>query len=194
MKLVEPWSDSEFSMGRIRAVLSVLVGKSLKRVRYAASEFAIPEVYSSYTGFDIVLKGVELTTSSEVVTVMWMMDGVREGLGFVLDPDEQFYEDENLHTLDMSNEPRWTSLLHQSVSSTGASWQISDENAPRSIWSFRINFRNGRSVAIALGESNELSTGLIYQPDSVAVIFEEPIARRYRILASAEPAWGSPTP
>lgn len=193
MKLIEPWSDSEFSMRRIQEVLNILVGKSLVRVRYAASKLAVPELYSSYTGFDTVLKGVELASSSELVTVMWMMDGVREGLGFALDPDQQFYEDENLHTLDLSNEPRWMSLLHQPVISAGVSWQVSDEDAPSSIWSFRLNIGDQRSLTIALGEVNELGTGPTYQPDSVAVIFDETIARRYRILASAESAWGSPT-
>lgn len=192
MKIVEPWSDSEFSMSRIQEALNILVGQSLVGVRYAASKFLDSELYSSYTGFDTVLKGVELASTSEPITVMWMMEGVREGLGFVLDPDQQFYEDESLRTLNLSNEPRWTPLFHQPVISTGVSWQVSDEDAPRSIWSVRLNFADQRSLTIALGAVNDLNTGPTYQPDSIAVIFDETIARRYRVLASDESAWGSP--
>jgi hypothetical protein len=191
MKIIEPWLDNEFSMSRIKEALRVLAGEPLGRIRYVGSGFDVPELYSPYAGFDTVLKGVELTNSSHVVTVMWMMEGVREGLGFVLDPEEEFYEDESLHVIDVSHAPRWTSLLHVPVVSSGTSWHVSDDDAPKSIWSFRLSFGKEESVTIALGEVNELGSGLTYQPDSVAVIFDEAIARRYRILASSESAWGS---
>lgn len=191
MKVIEPWPESEVDLGQVRECLG-LVGASLERVRYVGSEFTVPELYSSHAGFDTVLKGVELTCSSHVVAVMWMMEGVKEGLGFVLDPDRQFYEDESLRIVDVSHVRQWASLLHVPVLSCGTSWQVADDNAPRSIWSFRLSFIGGPSATIALGDLNERGI-LTYQPDSIAVIFDETISRSYQILASAETAWGDVT-
>ena len=188
MKIIEPWPDSEFGKRRVNEAVSVLFGMPLVGVRYFGSEFAAPALSSSHSGFDTVLKGVELTCSSHRLNVMWMIEGVREGLGFVVDPDQQFYEDEGLRAVDVSSELHWVPRLGVPVMSSGVGWQLSDDDAMRGIWSFSLGFGE-RSVTMALGEASETGIGITYQPDSVAVIFDESIARRYRIPASAEPAW-----
>jgi hypothetical protein len=186
MKIIEPWSASE-----AERAASILIGADLTTIRYISPQFSTPPVVTSYIGFDTVLKGVELSSPSHILVVMWWMEGVREGLGFVVDPDQQFYADEGMHVVDASHEAQWVPMLQSTVASSALSWQVPDDDAPRCVWSFRLNVRSGSSATIALGEADENGDRLTYQPDSVAVIFDETMARQYRILASSESAWGS---
>jgi len=191
MKIIEPCAASASDRAQIERAAGILTGVDLKTIRYISPQFATSQAGNSYVGFDTVLKGVELSSASHVLVAMWWMEGAVEGLGFVLDPDEQFYADEGLHIVDVSRETQWAPMLKSALVSSALSWHLPNGDAPRCVWSFRLNVKSGRSVTIALGEVNESGDGLTYQPDSVAVIFDEPIAQRYRILASTEPAWGT---
>lgn len=122
---------------------------------------------------------------------MWWMEGVKEGLGFVVDPDEQFYDDEALQLVDVTSENRWAAIRASTPVSAALSWHVPDDEAPECVWSFRLNFETGLNVTVALGDVDETGATLTYQPDSVAVIFDKTVAQRYRIFASSESAWGS---
>jgi hypothetical protein len=166
-----------------------MVGANLTRVRYIFPRFSSQLI--SYDGFDTVLKGVELSSSKGVVAAMWWMEGVKEGLGFVVDPDEQLYEDEALQLVDVTAEDRWAAIRVSTPVSAALSWHRPDDEAPECVWSFRLNFESGLTVTVALGDVDETGATLTYQPDSIAVIFDKTVAQRYRIFASSESAWGS---
>jgi hypothetical protein len=160
-------------------------------VRYVSPRSALPDRFTSFPRFDIVLKGVELGSSQHKLTAFWYMEGEKEGLGFAIDPDEQFYEDELLVVADVSAAAKWRPSLGPTLVSAAASWHIPDVESPRSLWSFTLNFESGQSVTLALGGHDEYAEGLTYQPDSVAVIFDEKLAHGYRIPASEVPASGT---
>lgn len=192
MKIIEPWSASESDRNQIERAAGALIGMYLTTIKYISPHFSTPRAGNSYAGFDTVLKGVELSSSSHALVAMWWMEGVKEGLGFVVDPDEQFYDDEGLQVVDVTHETQWAPMLKSAVVSSALSWHVPDDDAPKSVWSFRLDVNSGSSATIALGDVDENDGRLTYQPDSVAVIFDESIARRYRILASPESAWGVP--
>jgi len=190
MRIVEPCAASESNRTEIEHAAGAMVGTNLTAVRYIYPRFSSPQL-TSHDGFDTVLKGVELSSPNHVLVAMWWMEGVREGLGFIVDPDEQFYDDEALQLVDVTSENRWTVIRASTPVSSALSWHLPDDEAPKCAWSFRLNFESGLSVTVALGDVDEAGVGLTYQPDSVAVIFDETVAQRYRILASSESAWGS---
>jgi len=190
MNIIEPCAAGESDRREIEHAARTMVGSSITAVRYIFPEFSSPQL-TSYDGFDTVLKGVELSSPRHVIAAMWWMEGVKEGLHFVVDPYEEFYDDESLQLLDVTSESQWALIRASSVGSVALSWHVPDGDAPWFVWSFRLNFESGLSVTVALGDVDEVRGRLTYQPDSVAVIFDEIVARRYRILAGPESAWGS---
>jgi hypothetical protein len=190
MRIIEPCAASEYDRRGIEEAAGSIVGASLTAVRYFYPQFSSPQL-TSYDGFDTILKGVELSSAEHVIAAMWWVEGAKEGLGFVVDPDGQFYNDEALQILDVSSESQWAPFRASRVVSAALSWHLPDDDLSNCVWAFRLNFASGRSVTVALGDVDEVSGTLTYQPDSVAAIFDEKVARRYRILASSESAWGS---
>lgn len=194
MKIIKPWPDNKADLREIEQAASILVGAQLMSVRYVFPQFSPSLTGNSYKGFDTVPKGVELCSPGHVLVVLWWMEGIREGLGFVTDPDGQFYDDEELRVAGLPSDAPWAPILNSVVVSSAVSWQVPNEEAPPSVWSLRLSVESGSSVTIALGDIDETGSALTYQPDSVAVIFEEAIARAYWIPASPESAWGTTSP
>ena len=108
MKVIEPCGASRSDQEQIECVAKILVGTNLIRVKYVSPQFAVERMGESHAGYDIVLKGVELSSSSHALAVLWWMEGTSEGLSFVVDPDEQFYADERLDLVDVSRATQWS--------------------------------------------------------------------------------------
>lgn len=194
MNIINPWLDDKADLREIEKAASFLVGVPLMSVRYVFPQFSASLAANSYKGFDTVSKGVELCSPGHVFVALWWMEGIREGLGFVTDPDGQFYDDEGLRVADVPYNAPWDPILNSVVVSSALSWQVPNDEAPPCVWSLRLSVESGSSVTIALGDIGETGSALTYQPDSVAVIFEETIARAYWIPASSESAWGTSLP
>jgi hypothetical protein len=193
MRIIKPWPDNKADLREIEQATSILIGAQLTSVRYVSPQFSASLTGNSYKGFDIVPKGVELRSPGHVFVALWWMQDIREGLGFVSDPDGQFYDDEGLQVADIPRDGSWAPILDSVVISSALSWQVPNDEAPLCVWSLRLNVESGSSVTIALGDIDETGA-LTYQPDSVAVIFDETIARGYWIPASSESAWGTSAP
>lgn len=135
--------------------------------------------------------GVELIMADGPIGLIWLMEGVKEGLALVLGEPIDLPRGGPAKKLPATQFTEWQNRLGE-ITTIGLAWHFPDEAAPQTIWSWRLGIRNGTNVTISLGEWKAGTGNLTYQPDNVVVIFQEDIARRYRIPASEEPAWGSP--
>lgn len=70
----------------------------------------------------------------------------------------------------------WREYIGDRIISVAASWQVSGEDCPESLWAVRLSFAGG-SIVIALGTAYP---HLDYQPDELVVVFDMSLARSYK--------------
>jgi len=69
MKLIEPWAP-EAARHSIGQVAETVIGSPLTAVRYISPQLALPDRFTSFTGFDVVLKGAELSSPGHKVAIL----------------------------------------------------------------------------------------------------------------------------
>lgn len=163
------------------------VGARLDSVRYHYLPHVDEAEYAGgENGFDDDLVAVELSFGeSGRKTLTWATLGVHEGLSLLEDSD---YDGVSVGTVDVTSRAGWREHVGLRIDSVAASWHVSDESYPESIWSLRLGFAES-SVVIALGG---LNPELDYIPDELVVIFAEDLARRFRPPYVKASSWGEP--
>jgi hypothetical protein len=140
--------------------------------------------YVGVTGVDDSLPAVEFDFGHlGKKTITWAMAGTLEGLSVF----SGAYSGIASEVLDASQREAWCQHIGQSIISVAASWQISNEGCPESLWAIRLGFAKG-SVVIALGTTR---SDIEYIPDELVVIFEPSLARSYRPRGAAQSSWGT---
>jgi len=138
------------------------------------------------TGVDHMLAAVDLHLGdSGMVAITWAMAGELEGLAIL---NGESYSGIGTEVLDAADREAWREHIGKRITSVAASWQISGENCPESLWAMRLSFAVG-SIVIALGTAYPR---LAYQPDELVVVFDMPLARSYRPRHVSDSSWGAP--
>lgn len=168
--------------------LAELVGAKLSGVDYCYLPWSDSEPgYSGgEDGVDSELEAVALhfdDGGSWVIT--WAMDGEFEGLAVL---PTSSYPGVASETLEASNREAWRRHLGGTVESVAASWQISGEECPESLWAIRLDFTAGPCV-IALGMT---SPNIDYTANELLIIHDASLARAFRPPHVRDSAWGSP--
>ncbi len=188
MKYVRPWATTTSERRHIVSSLTSLRGSSIRAIHYLVPTPLIGEVWS-YEGFDVVPGGVAIEADPASICVIWRMDDqLGEGLEVILGDDYRtFAADEEL---EVSPRIEHAPLTELTVEEIGVAWHDVDQSRSlQAMWSFRLSSATAH-VTFALGTVDVDSSELTYQPDSVAVIYDESKARQYRPPASTMAAWG----
>jgi hypothetical protein len=191
VNVILPWANTPNDEIVIKSHARTLVGETLTGAAYLLPASSDETHRVARPGFHEASMGVELMMADGPVGLIWLMEGVKEGLALVLGEPIDLPRGGPAKKLPATQFTDWQNRLGE-ITTIGLAWHVPEEAGPRTIWSWRLGIRNGRSVTIALGEWRAEAGNLTYQPDNVVVIFQEDIARRYRIPASDEPAWGNP--
>ncbi|KAA3607479.1 MAG: hypothetical protein DWQ01_14920 [Planctomycetota bacterium] len=139
----------------------------------------------SEKGVDCDLAAVDLDLGDRGTTaITWAMTGELEGLGIL---EGESYSGIASEVLDAADRKAWREHIGNRITSVAASWQISGEDCPESLWSIRLNFASG-SIVIALGKAPDLD----YMPDELVVVFDKSLARSYKPIHVSDSSWGAP--
>jgi hypothetical protein len=169
------------------AVLDILQGARLAGVNYRYLPWEDGKGYTSgQEGIDDDIAAVVLDLADRGrVVVTWAMTGPLEGLTLM---SEEAYSGTTDEVLEAAEREAWRKHVGQSITSVAASWQVSGEGCPESLWAVRIGFPEG-SVVIALGQ---VRSSIQYMPDELVVIFDSSLALSYQPLGVDQNAWGVP--
>jgi hypothetical protein len=168
--------------------LTALEGIAIRGIRYLVPPPILDGSRFGASSFDEV-DSVEITfVSGSRLVVRWAMDAALEGLAIEIVTKDSATD--GLVAADVTATPAWRDLVGNSIMAWRTAWQVSNADCPETLWSIAAVCFSGAAVAFALGEERGL--GLSYMPDSMVVIFSEPLAVGYTIAASQESAWGSP--
>ncbi|KNB53112.1 hypothetical protein AC230_10475 [Streptomyces caatingaensis] len=132
---------------------------------------------------------VQLVLANSVVTLSWAMDGANEGLAIELSGRDAPNAGPSGDMVAVGERMEWVGLLGRSIVSVTPAWHVPNEGCSDMPWAFRMDFSNGSSVVIALGESE--GSEITYMPDSLVAIFDEDVADAYRIPASSTSSYGN---
>lgn len=136
-------------------------------------------------GVDCDLAAVVLNLGDRGTTaITWAMSGELEGLAIL---EGESYSGIGIAVLDAADREAWREYVGEKIISIAASWQISGEDCPESLWSVRISFAAG-SIVIALGTAPPLD----YMPDELVVVFDTSLARSYKPRHVSDSSWGAP--
>jgi hypothetical protein len=169
------------------AALEFLLGKPIAAISY---HYLFPAGGKQYAGgeqgLDSDLAAVVLDLGSHgTVLITWAMIGEWQGL--VIIPRASYPELGGTEVLNASSREGWRELVGHEIVGIGASWQISGENCPESMWALRIDTTAG-SIVIALGYA---APEVEYMPDELVVIIDPTIAHSYQPEHVDDSAWGS---
>jgi hypothetical protein len=136
-------------------------------------------------GVDTDLAAVVLHLGDRgTTTITWAMSGEIEGLAIL---EGESYSGIGLEILDAADRDAWRQHIGCRITSIAASWQISGEDCPESLWALRISFAAG-SIVIALGTAPTLD----YMPNELVVVFDMSLARSYKPSHVTDSSWGAP--
>ncbi|MGE3966579.1 MAG: hypothetical protein AB7I09_20965 [Planctomycetota bacterium] len=134
---------------------------------------------------DCDLAAVDLHLGNRGMTsITWAMAGELEGLAIL---DGESYSGIGDAVLDAADREAWREHIGKSITSVAASWQVSGEDCPESLWSVRINFGEG-AIVIALGTGPNID----YMPDELVVVFDMSLAQSYKPNHVRDSSWGAP--
>lgn len=136
-------------------------------------------------GVDCDLAAVDLHLGDRGTTsITWAMAGELEGLAIL---KGESYSGTGTEVLDASDRHGWREHVGERITSVAASWQISGEQCPESLWSVRISFATS-SIVIALGTAPDMD----YMPNELVVVFDMSLARSYKPKHVSDSSWGAP--
>jgi GNAT superfamily N-acetyltransferase len=137
-------------------------------------------------GVDCDLAAVDLHLGDRgTMAITWAMAGELEGLAIL---ERESYSGIGTEVLDAAEREAWREHIGARITSVGASWHISGESCPESLWALRLSFAVG-SIVIALGTTYPR---LDYMPDELVVVFDLSIARSYKPRHVSDSSWGAP--
>ncbi|WP_194892584.1 hypothetical protein [Catenulispora pinisilvae] len=172
---------------RVAGIRSALTTTAIAQVWYrqtgSGGHGAAPEGECHEVDLDVFLVLADRT----VAAFTWERDGVVEGIsvGYLADVPESG----GSVGVRADTTGQWAPIMGRKVQNVVFAWQESDTDAPPSLFSTRIDFEGGASVAIALGEIGGNGEPR-YFPDSLVVLFDESLARNYRPAWAMASAWG----
>jgi hypothetical protein len=131
--------------------------------------------------------GVLFSGGDGNVCLRWSMRGFKESLWLgPFDATESGPWSPNVKTADVGS--HWGSLVGATIERSVVCWQrVADVY---SVWSIRFDTDSG-SFSIALGEIDYETGDLSYIPDTLVVIFNEAVGRRYHPAVSEVSSWGT---
>ena len=136
-------------------------------------------------GVDCDLAAVELDLGDRGTTaITWAMAGELEGLAIL---KGESYSGIGTEALDAAGREAWRGHVSERITSVAASWQISGEDCPESLWSVRISSAAG-SIVIALGTAPDME----YMPNELVVVFDTSLACSYKPRHVRDSSWGAP--
>jgi hypothetical protein len=183
-----PWAERGPARENLVRDLRAITGSSIAQVSYLAPP-AVTATQPVCDEFDDVDVGIELKTETgETFAAVWQMEGYNEGLSFGPGTGESRHGRYALTRSNVTESPRWRSLLGRPVTHVGAGWQIPNEGCPEAVWSVRLVFEGAYEVLLALGRSLA-DCRIEYQPDEVLVIWDKARAEAYRIPAQTTSAY-----
>jgi hypothetical protein len=176
--------------------IRLLRGSVVTGLRYYVPR-ALSTQVRRFDGFDIVPGAVLLVAQPHPIFIVWSMDDLYgEGIAVVRGAEHaDWITDLDLIEapvdLSSSHSPR---MFHRPVSRIAVSWQeapsgVSEAGEWRTVWALTLGASDA-SITFALGAADDTMATLEYQPDSVAVISDADLARRYRPVASTSAAAG----
>lgn len=137
-------------------------------------------------GVDCDLAAVCLANSDgEAVTITWGMRAGTEGLAVLRG---YRYSGKSSKVLEAPCSGAWPFIVGEKITSVGASWHVSEDQSPRTLWALRLSTAN-KSVVLALGA---FDPELYYVPDELVVIHDPDRCRKYRPAHVESSAWGAP--
>lgn len=168
-------------------ILRSMVGHRMAHVCYKGS---IDTPHGVDQGDPLVVHEVDqavvISTESATMVLEWCIRDYSEFLNVVASPTEGAAAAvTDIH--DVASLPPWSSLVGSVIVGFGVATQQSEEGYEL-LWAIRINFDNGASAVVALGELQGMAPN--YQPDNLLVIFDPEVAQSYQILGAPESAWG----
>ncbi|MGW5017463.1 hypothetical protein [Streptomyces cacaoi] len=189
MSIIQPWDTPERHRDQLENMLSLTSHKPLTGARYVVPESeGWPEGHRDDAVHEVDM-GVELIMAGgHTVSFLWLMDGLNEGLAVELHGADPAPSRKSLSSVDVTCRAEWTNFIGETLVNLKTVRNVPNEGAPEAVWSYRLDFSNGRNLVIALGESKE--AGLAYMPDALLVIFDNALAGSYRIPASRVSALG----
>ena len=175
---------------RLQQLRKALIGNEVVAVAYAMPTGAIwPHGHRCDAHVHEVDVGVDLSLGSgSTLRLLWATPGSDEGLVIELLDSRTMAEDNLTKHLNVTGRGEWEDRIDRQIQSIGIAFYSYDGSAEDRPWSFRLEFSNGVSAVIALGEG--MDDRLSYMPDSLAVIFDESIARAYEVAEARSSAWG----
>lgn len=175
---------------RLQQLRNALIGSEVVAVAYAMSTGAIwPHGHRNDAYVHEVDLGVDLSLGSgSTLRLLWATPGSDDGLAIELLDSQAVTKDDPIDRLNVTSRGEWADVAHHPIRSIGITFYSYDGSAEDRPWSFRLEFVNGTSVVIALGEV--VDGRLSYMPDSIAVIFDADMARTYEVAEARSSAWG----
>jgi hypothetical protein len=168
------------------AALMFLKGARLLGVTYHYFPSTVRKGYIGGNGVDDELTAVVLDLGDHGrMAFTWAMVGELEGLAVF---KEESLSEIAIEKHDAAQCAAWHQHIGHSIISIAASWQVSGENCPESLWAVRICFAEG-SIVVALGRANP---DIKYMPNELVVIFDSSLAQSYRPPHVNDSSWGVP--
>jgi hypothetical protein len=175
---------------RLSDLAGRVVGARVVAVRYAMLAGVDWDGRSSLDGVHEVDLAVLLVTDSGLtLELAWATPGTEEGLSIAVLGAGERVSDDLVDMVDISGDPHWAAVLGRVVETLAVSFYEHADDSSIRPWSFRVGVSGGTGVTVALGEV--AGDEIIYMPDNLVVIFDEPAARAYAIEGATESAWGA---
>jgi len=192
MNWMAPWPVDESERRVLVDRLAGLRGQRIHAVRYlipsSSDDFSVGIRGDSHE----ISMGIELETRESIVSsFVWKMEGVCEGLAVGISSAAGVDRGALVRAFDVTLLDPWQLRSGSAIVEVGAAWHVPAEGCRTTLWSVRLTFESGAGVTICLGEQRA-GVGLCYMPDSIVAIFDESVARSFRIPASDTTAWGVP--
>ena len=186
-EVIESWATTHSERTKFESQVRALIGRSPSDVAYLDPAGSDPWRIKYHRGFDEASMGVELRSAEGWFGLRWLMHGEREGLALVLNQTVPDLQRDRLKRMPAGTRPNWRHVMTSQVTKLGISWHEPTAGVA-AVWAVRLGFSSGHSVVVALGEWRD--ENIRYIPDAVVAIFDDEIARGYRIPAGEVSAWG----
>lgn len=179
-----------FQVESTTGILRSLVGESLQEAYYLHSSGETTAPLGGDDSVHEVLYGLRLVTARSVpTTVTWVMEGDCAALVAVEGTGEDAGVTDLIEARDVSAWPAWRPLLGPVITKAGVSWHRAASECPPTPWACRLEFGDRGGFVAALAETH--GGALEYQPDNVAVLFNQRDAEALHTYDADHSSWGA---
>lgn len=170
--------EFEITKNMLDKTLNSLIGKKILTVHYAAINYFDDKIYWDYGKIHEVEHGVEFTIESgDVYQISW--DDYENDYGVNITRKEEIHFWNDAKIWNVTEREEWKNFLNQEIKQIKTFWH--EWNNEISLQDVEFEFSNNKKVWFCASRYDDKTDELLGGSDDISIIFEEPIAYKYKI-------------